>query len=321
MHGCKVVSHTAAIVSKEEYEKAYERVKQSLFFDALQKSKEAVMKQPYVYEKESYQKEFAIPMKRNIFGLFTIVVYINHVRCQMVVDTGAQISGLKEAVIQKLNLPKTKGILEVGSIGGTQKKMQGYLADSLQFGGIAYRNLPIIAMDSQEFTLRFAGKDVFGFDGILGWDLLSQLDFEMDDMHKQFIVLRNRFKLPHPNSIVGGFPCLLAKRADGEISLFGFDSGSRVSWIGENAIEQHHLEVAYEAKAMGFGVHGLEEMELKIVKEWVLYVDKAKITLKDTMSGRTALFQGFQYDGVFGNEIFKGRRIRFINSAKMVLLA
>ncbi|EFP61975.1 hypothetical protein HMPREF0983_01476 [Erysipelotrichaceae bacterium 3_1_53] len=72
---------------------------------------------------------------------------------------------------------------------------------------------------------------------------------------------------------------------------------------------------------MGFGVHGLEKMDLKIVKEWTLFVDKAEITLKDTMTGRVDLFEHFTFDGVFGNEIFKRRRIRIINSAGMVLLA
>ena len=103
------------------------------------------------------------------------------------------------------------------------------------------------------------------------------------------------------------------KRLDQKISLFGFDSGSRVSWIGEHAIQKHALTVVHEGSAMGFGVHGLERMDLKIIREWTLFLDKAEITLKDTMTGRVRLFDDFVFDGVFGNEIFRKRRIRIIN--------
>lgn len=39
------------------------------------------------------------------------------------------------------------------------------------------------------------------------------------------------------------------------------------------------------------------------------------------MTGRVRLFDDFAFDGVFGNEIFRKRRIRILNSANMVLLA
>ena len=133
--------------------------------------------------------------------------------------------------------------------------------------------------------------------------------------------MKNRFRIPYPNMLKGSFPCFLVKRADQEISLFGFDSGSRVSWIGDQAIQEHALTVVHEGSAMGFGVHGLERMDLKIIKQWTLYLDKAEITLKDTMTGRVRLFDDFAFDGVFGNEIFRKRRIRILNSANMVLLA
>ena len=181
--------------------------------------------------------------------------------------------------------------------------------------------MAMIALDSSDFSLRFGNIDLFGFDGILGWDILHQLDFELDDVAKQFIVLKNRFRIPYPNMLKGSFPCFLVKRADQEISLFGFDSGSRGSWIGDQAIQEHALTVVHEGSAMGFGVHGLERMDLKIIKQWTLYLDKAEITLKDTMTGRVRLFDDFAFDGVFGNEIFRKRRIRILNSANMVLLA
>lgn len=321
VHTCKVKSHNPILISNEEYQTHVKVVENSNFFHVLQQAKQQVMEHDYTYEKKQYQEEFTLPLSHNVFGLFTIPVYINQRRCTFIIDTGAQISGLKAGKMKDLFIRKTKGSLSIGSIGGTNKKMQGLCANTFQIGAIEFFNLAMIALDGEDFSLRLGKFDLFGFDGILGWDILSQFDFEIDDIKKEFRVLKNHLKITHPNMIVGGFPCFVMHMEGYDSALFGFDSGSKRSWIGEHAISTYCLEVGQEGTAMGFGVHGLEKMELKIVKEVVCYLDKAKITLKNTMTGRTNLFDTFSFQGVLGNEIFTGRRIRFINSANMVLIA
>lgn len=322
VHKCKVKSHSPTHILKEEYEAHKKVVGNSNFYDAIQQAKQHIMGQEYTYEKRQFQSEFSLPLSRNIFGLYTISVYVNHVRCTFVIDTGAQISGIKMSKRKELHIRKTSGRLKIGSIGGTNKEMQGLCADAFQLGAIEFSNLPMIALDTKNFSLKLATIDVFRFDGILGWDILSQLDFEIDDIKKQFIVLKNRFKITHPNMIRGGFPCFMVHVQKGYPSaLFGFDSGSKTSWIGEHAIQEYDLTIAQESTVMGFGVHGLENMHLKIVKNVTCYLDKAKIRLENTMTGRTALFDNFSFQGVLGNEIFRGRRIRILNSANMVLIA
>lgn len=321
MHTCKVQSHSPTLISYEEYQRHLNTVESSNFYHALSQAKQQVMGQTYIQEKKQYQEEFTLPLSRNIFGLYTISVYINNVKCTFIIDTGAQISGLKTTKIKDVAIRETQGSLQIGSIGGTNKSMQGLCAASFQFGAVEFFNLPMISLDGKDFSLRFGNIDLFGFDGILGWDILSQFDFEIDDIKKEFIILKNRLKITHPNMIVGGFPCFIVKMDGYSSTLFGFDSGSKTSWIGEQAITTYGLEVKDEGSAMGFGVHGFEKMELKIIKEVICYLDKAKITLKNTMTGRTKLFDNFTFQGVLGNEIFKGRRIRILNSANMILIA
>ncbi len=93
-----------------------------------------------------------------------------------------------------------------------------------------------------------------------------------------------------------------------------------MSWLSDQFIEKEQLQIICEGHAMGFGVHGFEKLPMKIVEQLQVTLDRGAITLKDTMSGRCDLFNGFTFDGVFGNEIFKGRRIRLINSKQVVLL-
>ena len=111
---------------------------------------------------------------------------------------------------------------------------------------------------SYTHLLKFGNIDLFTFDGILGWDILSTIDFELDDIAKQMKVLKNRFRFDHPNMIMGSFPFFIVKTPDDKIGIFGFDSGSKISWIGEHAIEKFQYQIADEGTTFGFGVHGLE---------------------------------------------------------------
>ena len=319
-HKCTTKTKEECRITEEEYQRVYAHVAKGNFLNALQQARMTIQGTEKV-EENRYQQQFILPMKRNLFGLLTIPVYVNHVRCTFIIDTGAQISGIKEAKGKELGLKQTGRSLAIGSVGGKEKEMTGVYANSFQLGAMEYRNYPMIALKEKDFSLRFGSIDLFQFDGILGWDILSTIDFEMDDIAKQFKVLKNRFRLDHPNMIMGSFPCLIMKTPQGKVGIYGFDSGSKNSWIGEGAIQTFDYHVKEEGTTLGFGVHGMEKLEMKILSEVDLYLYKAHIHLEDTGTGRVALFQNFVFDGVLGNEIFKGRRMRFVNSRQMVLIA
>lgn len=320
MHKCVTTTKEETIIEKAQRDHIIEQYAHGSFLTALQQARESV-NGDHAVEMDRYQDEFTLKMKRNVFGLLTIPVYINHVLCTFIIDTGAQISGMKESKIKELQLKQTGKTLSIGSVGGKEKAMQGYRADSLQFGAIEYHNFPMIALKEQDFSLRFGKIDLFTFDGILGWDILSTIDFELDDIAKQMKVLKNRFRFDHPNMVMGSFPFFIMKTPEDEIGIFGFDSGSRISWLGEHAIDKFQYHIADEGTTLGFGVHGLEELDVKVLSSVDLYLYKAHIHLKDVGTGRVQLFPEFCFDGVLGNEIFKGRRIRFVNSKAMVLIA
>lgn len=319
-HKCTTKTQQECIITEAERSSIKAVVAQGNFLNALQQARSTIQ-ESMTMEEYRYQEQFSLPMKRNLFGLLTISVYVNHVKCTFILDTGAQISGIKESKLAKLQLKETGHGLSIGSVGGKEKEMKGICADSFQFGAIEYKNLPMIALGEKDFSLRFGNIDLFTFDGILGWDILSTIDFEMDDIAKQFKVLKNRFRIDHPNMIMGSFPCFIMKTPKGQTSIYGFDSGSRISWMGEHTIEKFAYHVKEEGTTLGFGVHGMEQLEMKILSHVDLYLYKAHIHLQDIGTGRVQLFQNFVFDGVLGNEIFKGRRIRFINSKEMVLIA
>ncbi len=158
-------------------------------------------------------------------------------------------------------------------------------------------------------------------DGIIGWDILSTLDFEMDDISKLFIVMKNRYRFDYCNLIKGMFPIMILLDENSDMHLFGMDSGATVSWLNEASALEAKRKVVNEITAVGIGVHGAEQLNLKVFEGCEYRLFKAKIKITNINTGRTDVLPGLQLDGVLGNEIFRNRRIRFINSKGMVLLA
>lgn len=321
MHRCNTRSTNACVIGEDEYKKAHDKIVNRAFRDGIKDGRNHIMDGTFDVDINRFQDSFELSMKRNIFGLYSICVYINHQPCTCIIDTGAQVSGLKAHKAKELGIRHTSGHLNIGSIGGTQKELAGLCADEFQIGAISFRQLPMIALGEHDFSLRFANKELLGFDGILGWDVLSQLDFELDDIAHVFKCVKNRFRFDHPNMIMGSFPVFLVRQQDHRIAVFGFDSGSKTSWIGKNAIEQFQYRTSGDVRGVGFGVHGMESLDVTLVSDVTYRLDRATIQLKQTMTGRTDIFPHFQFDGVFGNEIFRNRRIRLVNSCAMVLIA
>lgn len=315
MSKCKVTTTKQTIISKEEYKQYYDIVTRGKFLTSIQDTLKEIGSQ---CEMVVYQQTFELPLKKNIFGLYIVSVYVNGKKFRFLLDTGAQISGITQKCFTHLQL-QAQQHLSIGSIGGTEKSLPTTIVD-LQFGGCMFHRKGLIVLDDQHFGLRIGNINLLGCDGILGWDILSLVDFEIDDISKTLRVSKNRLKLNHPNMIVGGFPLIYTKDRHGKVLLFGFDSGSKVSWIHMPFAQKNGWEKEKDVSMMGFGVHGLEKMNIEMVKDVEVYVDRAKIQLSHVISGRCELFDTFTYDGIFGNEICKGRRIRFVNSRAMVLL-
>lgn len=319
-HRAIVKSGEAVRVSPEVYQRISERMRPMSLPIQETQGYQQLCKGRIHPRMEVWQDQFSMPLHRNCFGLYEVPVAIEGHPLRFIVDSGAQISGIRASVAQRLGLKPLAAQLEIGSIGATKQLLPALHCETMQLGGICWRDLPLIALDAQRFSIPLLHWDLLRFDGILGWDVLHQLDFELDTIEKRMRVLINRFRFDYPNLVPCSFPTVLVEQENGGTAVFGIDSGARQSWLGEAYIERQKLPIAFTTKAIGFGVHGREELDLVLVDRVSLRLDRAAITLHRCMSGFVQIFPAFAYDGVLGNEIFRGRRIRFVNSRNMVLL-
>lgn len=264
--------------------------------------------------------EFTLPLYHHIIGLYLCDVKVNGHSCRFIIDTGAQLSSIRYDAMKRIGIKQSTGKIEIGSALGTKKDLNGCVLDKFEFGSSQFEALPVLCLDKDDFSLQLGNIEIFNFDGILGWDILRNFDFEIDTIAKKLKIMKNRFKFNYQNMVSGMFPIFLVKDDLGNLLKLGFDSGSRRSWISKETAERYQYPMNGEVKAMGFGVHGMEHMHLQLYSKVNFHLFKASITIHNLMSGNCHILPDIQCDGVLGNEIFKNRRIRIINSKGIVLL-
>lgn len=317
MHKCKIKTlKDDNLKFHPNYKDFLDKNKKDIATVELQNPIESLM-----YIKGS-RKEENIAMKRNMFGLFTIEVLVFGKRLNFLVDTGAQMSALKKEIAVDLNMELSDTGIDVGSISGASKEMKTFVCPYIVFANQILTEVPMIALDSMKLEIPIIKKDILNLDGILGWNVLSHFDFEIDDVNKRFRIINNNYDFDHQNMIKAPFPTLIVEDMHQELKLFGIDTGARVGWLSQEYMENRFdIDKTRDLNIIGFGVHGKEEMQLRSLDKYSCKLSRAEIKLKQVMSGRVDLLPGVDYTGVLGNEIFRNRKIRFINSKSMILFA
>ena len=171
------------------------------------------------------KKVFQLPLKRSFTGLYMVPVTVSGRKLRFVLDTGAQISGVRQEILTEINADLLGSKLSISSIGGTKKQMQAYVIEEFSIGPLSLFRFPVISLQAPRLSL--TNKGFYLFDGIIGWDILSQLDFEIDVVAKVFKVLENRYSFAYPNMVKALFPLLLVKDEKGNVLKMGLDTGAR----------------------------------------------------------------------------------------------
>lgn len=320
IHQCRVTTAAKTVCDDALSQAAHKRLSAKLVSYTPERVYQDLLQKPadvkWIWQEES----FIVPMRRSIVGLYLIPLLIGEKYYWFVIDTGAQISSIDRELLQEHPLEKLPGSLSIRSVGGMEKPMSGYRMDALTIGSLTIQNLPMVLLESSLLPPLLAKWPAFHFSGILGWDVLSRLDFELDDVDKQFKVVKNRYAFAYPNMVAAMFPIFLTKDEQDNLLVMGFDSGARYSWVNRKAMEKFAYPLSCETEMLGYGVHGMETMSIHIVSKLNLYLDRANICLRNVHTAETEVFRNVVLDGILGNEIFRNRRIRLINHQSTVLI-
>lgn len=320
MHQCRVTTTAKTICSDEATQETRKQLSSELASYTPERVYRDLLRETANVKLIWQEESFSVPLKRSLLGLYLVPITIGEKNYSFVVDTGAQISSFHASLLHEHPMKKLAGALSIRSIGGMEKNMSGYMMDELKIGSLTVQNVPMVMLESSLLPPVLANIDSFHFAGILGWDILSRMNFELDDVEKKFKVVKNRYQFAYPNMVSTMFPIFLTKDENANLLVMGFDSGARYSWVNPQAMKKFAYPLSREAEMFGYGVHGMETMIIHIVPEMNLYLDRAHIRLRSVHTAETEVFHNVALDGILGNEIFRNRRIRLINHQAMVLL-
>lgn len=261
---------------------------------------------------------FSLKMEKNAFQLFLISVNIHNKTYKFVLDTGAQISGIMSKHKALIQTYQSEHKIAIKSASGSQKEMPTICLDRFFLGSLEIQNQNFVVLEHNDFKLPIIKKEIMEFDGIIGWDILSQFDFEFDTKKKIFSMVQSDDMFTYCNLIHALFPVVIVYDENKKPAIFGIDSGAKVSWLSEEYTRRKELKIVRDVKGMNVGVHGIETMHVQMIKECTLSLFESKIHLENTRSGQTQVFMNLALDGIFGNEIFRNHSIQFLNSKGIV---
>ena len=258
-----IVSTTApAAIRREEYERALHRFRHVRMPIEQTPQYRMMIDRSFPRRVHVREAEFALSMRRNLFSLYEVDVRVNGQAMRFIIDTGAQISRHPRPCRASARFA---GIEERDGSGQRRQHAGAASGRALRQPAagrhVLRKTQPLIVLDQQQFSVRLLNVDLLRFDGILGWDLLRTMDFELDTIAGQMKVQKNRFRLDRPDLIPCSFPTLLLRETDGSVSLFGIDTGARQGWLGEGYIRRRGLQVLNSMRVVGFGVHGRERIK------------------------------------------------------------
>jgi hypothetical protein len=269
---------------------------------------------------DKLEKDTEIRLFKNIIGLLNIEAHIGNKKMKFLFDTGAQVSCINSKYLSTgLGICDTDKEIEVGDSSGTFDKMKIALIDRIDVMDLKVTNLPMLVLNEKQLSLKVFGKTLYEIDGILGWDIINRVDFELDYENLTLKICKDKCDFSNKNLVKSSFPVVLLTDENGNIRKFGIDTGARKSWVNMKLINHCDLKILKELREKTYGAHGVTEQDAYLIEEYCVYLLKHKITFRNIKTGYTKLLNDYEFDGVLGLDSLKKMNMQFINSRESLI--
>ncbi|HJP86385.1 MAG TPA: aspartyl protease family protein [Gemmatimonadaceae bacterium] len=231
-------------------------------------------------------------------------------------DTGSSLTMLASDVARDLNIqPLVSDTLEIVTSTG-RVKAQPIVIPQLQLGPLVVENAPSMIVDETMMQMRepesmLLAKQV-KIDGIIGFDIIRQLDLELD-YGDGLIRLRDP-STSRPerdrNMFWVGLPVIRMSSVDGIPLHFGLDTGAQVTFVTETLLDKLQLMPArIESRRVG-GLGGEISMRAPVMPDVRLLVRGYPIIFRGA-AVRAPVYQVLaSLDGVLGGDIWNSGIVR-----------
>ncbi|MGN8070670.1 pepsin/retropepsin-like aspartic protease family protein [Mucilaginibacter sp. SG564] len=267
------------------------------------------------------QASSAIPVKKDMAGLWNIPVQQQDSSYLFIFDTGANISTITATYAQKLNLDviKSSEVRIDGGMNGVSSKVKLGMAKHLHIGKVQINNaLFLIFPDS---ALSFAGG-AYKINGIIGLPIIKALEeitIARDTMHIPLVA--DKRPVPH-NLALDLLQPIIYMDYQSKALPFTFDTGAQGTLFSDNFYKRFKTQLDSISKKdslqMG-GAGGSRRMNIIKVPQLTFTVDHKPVLFRNTqVSLETAQVSDKYYYGNIGQDMFiqfTSMTINFVNSS------
>jgi hypothetical protein len=222
-----------------------------------------------------------LPLDLTPVGTPVVEVLVNGHPRRFWIDTGAGLTVLSSTLAAEVGVRAGDDAGRAGT--GTSRKVAARPAviDELRLGALTVRNHPAIVLDAGDLALRVPGRlGRMRIDGILGWPLLSKLDFTLDHVGRRLVLREPR---PRPtaerNLFWLGYPVVAARAENGRELLLGLDTGASASWLYARFLPAAGMEATGTRSSRVGSAGGYERVTVQTLREATLLVDGWRLHL------------------------------------------
>jgi predicted aspartyl protease len=257
-----------------------------------------------------------IPMSVSAVGTPLIPVRIGTKDYNFWLDTGSSMTMLASDVAADLQVrPIGADTLEIVTATGRVQASPAVIPE-MQIGQVIVRNAPTMIVDESLMTMRELKPMEVGqqlkIDGIIGFDVIRQLDLEVD-FGESTVHLRNPATSRHDvnrNMFWVGLPVIRMNADDGTTLHFGLDTGAQLTFVTETLLDKLQLKAGrIESRRVG-GLGGEISLRAPILADLRVTVRGYPIVFKGAVV-RAPVYQVLtSLDGVLGGDVWNSGVVR-----------
>ena len=231
-------------------------------------------------------------------------------------DTGSSMTMLASDVARDLNIvPLVPDTLEIVTSTG-RVKAHPALLPMLQIGTLVIRNAPTMIVDESLMQMREPRLIDLSLkvkiDGIIGFDIIRQLDIEVD-YGETSLRVRNPAtsrRESERNMFWVGLPIVRLTSDDGVPLHFGLDTGAQQTFVTETMLDKLQLQAArVESRRVG-GLGGEISLRAPVLPDVRLFVRGFPILFRSAVV-RAPVYQVLaSLDGVLGGDVWNSGIVR-----------
>jgi predicted aspartyl protease len=250
-------------------------------------------------------------------GTPTVRVRINGKEYDFWLDTGSSMTVLSSRVASNAHVPiVSPDTLNIGTFQGVAP-VRPAIVKQLEIGPIVFGNTPAIVMDAGLMRIKSTAEGVTGgglrVDGIIGWDIIRQLDITMD-YENETITIEQPTRAgtngtAAQNLAWVGKPLVQITTPSGGIFHFTLDTGAQATFLNAAILERMGvITETHSGRVFGFNKTGGQTE--RVIPSLTLGIGGISLRLERVIVYGPSLTSLVSTDGILGSDIARFGKVR-----------